>query len=167
MLTEIFVSKWRICSDLQSGWYWSMLIPHRLMRCQRRLSFTSSSSTPSFRTSSSSSSSSHRNNTATTMMVPERASLILRRFLLLVSFSLCCLVLFKTFSPDYSRLRFSSASLSSLPFDDSSLVSHFSSSSSLYSFTVPNHLFFFNFFLIFLFTLLNTIQNSNIWRWDC
>ncbi|KAM3753415.1 hypothetical protein ACB098_03G092500 [Castanea mollissima] len=57
------------------------------------------------------------------MMVPERASLILRRFLLLVAVSLCFLVLFKTFSPNYSLLRFSSASLSSIPFDDSSLVS--------------------------------------------
>ena len=166
VLTEIFLSKWRICFDLQPSWYWSMLIPHRLMRCQRRLSFTSSSSsssssssTPSFRTSSSNSSS-HRNNT--TMMVPERASLILRRFLLLVAVSLCCLLLFKTFSSDYSLLRFSSASLSSFPFDDSSLVSHFSSSSSLYSFTVPNHFFFF-----FSFTLLITIYNSNIWRGDC
>ncbi|XP_075656945.1 uncharacterized protein At4g15970-like [Castanea sativa] len=109
-----------------------MLIPHRLMRCQRRLSFqlplptssSSSSSTPSFRTSNSSSSS-HRNTTTTTttMMVPEGASLILRRFLLLVAVSLCFLVLFKTFSPNYSLLRFSSASLSSIPFDDSSLVS--------------------------------------------
>ena len=167
VLTEIFLSKWRICFDLQPSWYWSMLIPHRLMRCQRRLSFTSSSSsssssssTPSFRTSSSNSSS-HRNNT--TMMVPERASLILRRFLLLVAVSLCCLLLFKTFSSDYSLLRFSSASLSSFPFDDSSLVSHFSSSSSLYSFTVSNHFFFF----FFSFTLLITIYNSNIWRRDC
>ncbi|KAF3976813.1 hypothetical protein CMV_000019 [Castanea mollissima] len=101
------------------------------MRCQRRLSFqlplptsssSFSSSTPSFGTSKSNSSSSHRNNT-TTMMVPERASLILRRFLLLVAVSLCFLVLFKTFSPNYSLLRFSSASLSSIPFDDSSLVS--------------------------------------------
>nr|POE52605.1 uncharacterized protein CFP56_35058 [Quercus suber] len=56
-------------------------------------------------------------------MVPERGSLILRRFLLLVAVSLCCLVLFKTLSPDYSLLRFSTASLSSFPFDDSSLVS--------------------------------------------
>lgn len=56
-------------------------------------------------------------------MVPERGSLILRRFLLLVALSLCCLLLFKTLSPDYSLPRFSSASLSSFPFDDSSLVS--------------------------------------------
>ena len=52
VLTEIFLLKWRICSDLQPSWYWSMLIPHRLMHCQRRLSFplplpTSSSSMPS------------------------------------------------------------------------------------------------------------------------
>ena len=52
VLIEIFRLKWRICSDLQPSWYWSMLIPCRLMRCQRRLSFplplpTSSSSMPS------------------------------------------------------------------------------------------------------------------------
>ena len=49
MLTEINAPIIRICSDLQSSWYWSMLIPNRLMCCQRRLSFplplpTSSSS---------------------------------------------------------------------------------------------------------------------------
>ena len=49
MWTEINAQIIWICSNLQPSWYWSMLIPNRLMHCQRRLSFplplpTSSSS---------------------------------------------------------------------------------------------------------------------------